>query len=54
MVTERQCKPRQKLFPKCLPNRGKLILPVRKGADIPVDSRYAACRPRLTAAQGPR
>ena len=30
------------------------ILPVRKGADIPVGSRYAACRPRLTAAQGPR
>jgi hypothetical protein len=30
------------------------ILPWRKGADIPVDSRYAACRPRLTAAQGPR
>jgi hypothetical protein len=28
------------------------ILPVRKGVDIPVDSRYAACRPRLTAAQG--
>jgi len=30
------------------------ILPVRKGVDIPVDSRFAACRPRLTAAQGPR
>jgi hypothetical protein len=30
------------------------ILPWRKGADIPVGSRYAACRPRLTAAQGPR
>src|SRR5690348_1139003 len=30
------------------------ILPWRKGVDIPVDSRYAACRPRLTAAQGPR
>jgi hypothetical protein len=30
------------------------ILPVRKGVDILVDSRYAACRPRLTAAQGPR
>ncbi len=30
------------------------ILPVRKGVDIPVDSRCAACRPRLTAAQGPR
>jgi len=30
------------------------ILPWRKGADIPVDSRCAACRPRLTAAQGPR
>jgi hypothetical protein len=30
------------------------ILPVRKGADIPVGSRCAACRPRLTAAQGPR
>jgi hypothetical protein len=30
------------------------ILPVRKGVDLPVDSRCAACRPRLTAAQGPR
>ena len=30
------------------------ILPVRKGVDIHVDSRCAACRPRLTAAQGPR
>jgi hypothetical protein len=30
------------------------ILPWRKGADIPVGSRFAACRPRLTAAQGPR
>jgi hypothetical protein len=30
------------------------ILPWRKGVDIPVDSRCAACRPRLTAAQGPR
>jgi hypothetical protein len=30
------------------------ILPWRKGADIPVGSRYAACRPQLTAAQGPR
>ena len=30
------------------------ILPVRKGIDILVDARYAACRPRLTAAQGPR
>jgi len=30
------------------------ILPVQKGVDIPVDSRFAACRPRLTAAQGPR
>jgi hypothetical protein len=29
-------------------------LPWRKGVDIPVDSRCAACRPRLTAAQGPR
>jgi hypothetical protein len=29
-------------------------LSVRKGADIHVDSRYAACRPRLTAAQWPR
>ena len=28
------------------------ILPVQKGIDIPVDSRCAACRPRLTAAQG--
>lgn len=26
-------------------------LPVRKGVDIPVDSRYAACRPGLIAAQ---
>jgi hypothetical protein len=30
------------------------LLSERKGVDIPVDSRYAACRPRLTAAQGPR
>jgi hypothetical protein len=30
------------------------ILPERKVVDIPVDSRYAAYRPRLTAAQGPR
>ncbi len=30
------------------------ILPWRKGADIPVGSRCAACRPRLTAAQGLR
>jgi len=30
------------------------ILPWRKGVDLLVDSRYAACRPRLTAAQGPR
>ena len=30
------------------------ILPVRKGTDIPVGSRCAACRPQLTAAQGPR
>ncbi len=30
------------------------ILSVRKGIDIPVDARSAACRPRLTAAQGPR
>jgi hypothetical protein len=28
------------------------ILPVRKGIDILVDTRCAACRPRLTAAQG--
>ena len=27
-------------------------LPARKGTDIPVGSRCAACRPRLTAAQG--
>jgi hypothetical protein len=33
---------------------GQGNLPWRKGADIHVDSRYAACRPRLTAAQGPR
>jgi hypothetical protein len=30
------------------------LLSWRKGIDIPVDSRCAACRPRLTAAQGPR
>jgi len=30
------------------------ILPWRKGVDLPVDSRCAAYRPRLTAAQGPR
>ena len=30
------------------------ILPVRKGIDILVDAHCAACRPRLTAAQGPR
>jgi len=30
------------------------LLPWRKGVDILVDSRCAACRPRLTAAQGPR
>jgi hypothetical protein len=30
------------------------LLSGRKGVDIPVDSRCAACRPRLTAAQGPR
>ena len=29
------------------------ILPWRKGADIPVGSRCAACRPRLTASEGP-
>jgi len=28
------------------------LLPARKGIDIPVDARCAACRPRLTAAQG--
>jgi len=26
----------------------------RKGIGIHADARYAACRPRLTAAQGPR
>jgi len=30
------------------------ILPWRKGIGIHADARYAACRPRLTAAQGPR
>jgi len=30
------------------------ILPWRKGIDILVDARCAACRPSLTAAQGPR
>ncbi len=30
------------------------LLSGRKGIDIHVDARYAACRPRLTAAQGPR
>jgi hypothetical protein len=30
------------------------ILPVRKGIGIHADARYAACRPHLTAAQGPR
>jgi hypothetical protein len=30
------------------------LLSGRKGVDIRVDSRFAACRPRLTAAQGPR
>jgi hypothetical protein len=30
------------------------LLSGRKGVDLPVDSRCAACRPRLTAAQGPR
>jgi hypothetical protein len=30
------------------------LLSGRKGIDIPVDARCAACRPRLTAAQGPR
>jgi hypothetical protein len=30
------------------------LLSGRKGIDIPVDARCAACRPQLTAAQGPR
>jgi hypothetical protein len=30
------------------------LLSWRKGVDIPIDSRFAACRPQLTAAQGPR
>jgi hypothetical protein len=30
------------------------ILPWRKGIGIHADARYAAYRPRLTAAQGPR
>jgi hypothetical protein len=30
------------------------ILPWRKGIGNHADARYAACRPRLTAAQGPR
>jgi len=29
------------------------LLSGRKGIDIPVDARYAACRPQLAAAQGP-
>ena len=34
--------------------RSKREVTKRKRVDIPVDSRCAACRPRLTAAQGPR
>jgi len=30
------------------------LLPARKGVAIPGNARCAACRPRLTAAQGPR
>src|SRR5690606_23345726 len=30
------------------------LLPARKGVAIPGNARFAACRPRLTAAQGPR
>jgi len=30
------------------------LLSGRKGIDIPVDARCAACRPQLAAAQGPR
>jgi hypothetical protein len=60
-VTKREGHPAWRLL-GFLPNksvsRGRAfrtgILPVRKGVDIPVDSRCAACRPRLTAAQGPR
>jgi len=46
------------LLPNKSVSRGRAfrtgILPVRKGIDIPVDASCAACRPRLTAAQGPR
>ncbi len=60
-VTKREGHPAWRLL-GFLPNksvsRGRAfrqgILPWRKGVDIPVDSRCAACRPRLTAAQGPR
>jgi hypothetical protein len=60
-VTKREGHPAWRL-PGTLPgksvSRGRAfrqdILPWRKGVDIPVDSRYAAYRPRLTAAQGPR
>jgi hypothetical protein len=60
-VTKREGHPAWRL-PGLLPgksvSRGRAfrtgILPVRKGTDIPVGSRCAACRPRLTAAQGPR
>jgi len=58
-VTKRKRHPAWRL-PGILPgksvSRGRAfrtgILPVRKGTDIPVGSRCAACRPRLTAAQG--
>jgi hypothetical protein len=58
-VTKRKRPPAWRL-PGILPgksvSRGRAfrtgILPVRKGTDIPVGSRCAACRPRLTAAQG--
>jgi hypothetical protein len=60
-ITKEKCHPAWRL-PGFLPgksvSRGRAfrtgILPVRKGVDIPVDSRFAACRPRLTAAQGPQ
>jgi hypothetical protein len=46
------------LLPGKFVSRGRAFrtgfLPVRKGIDIPVDARCAACRPRLTTAQGPR
>jgi hypothetical protein len=60
-VTKRERPPRLALaglLPGKSVSRGRAfrqgLLPWRKGVDIPVDSRCAACRPRLTAAQGPQ